>query len=737
MLTSKFLGWWNPSETLIDPNILASYMPWFSSLAQALNAGFWEECMFRAIPLATAALLGRKLNREKLFIGSAFILQALIFSAAHANYPTQPFYGRLVELMFPSCLFATAYLLFGLLPAIISHFVYDAILMSLPLFITQTPHAWLYQGLVVFCITIPLWIVMVTRLRTGRFAELASTAYNAAWQPTAANREEESILEIEPLLTLQLPNLQFIVGALGIASCVVWLFTQQFNQDGQALHMNRATALKKTHHILQQNNIALSPAWQQLTRLRSTYQSPSTTGIQHSYVWQTAPHTWYDRYLDSYLLPAAWLIRTVTFEGSASERAEEYQHVFIDDGKLVRTMHSLPENRPGKQLTEEEARSRALEQIHTLFGLDKKQMSEISAVSEQRPERRDWTFTFADLVTERPETFDQQQLRITVIIAGDEITDAYRFVHVPEAWTRTYQNIQVMNSIVNSVCRFILFLLLGLGFLYALRKKKHHMIPHRLFANMFVASVAIYILYYLNALPLLVANFRPVEPFFNQMIMIGISTLVMLVLVCGFGSYMIALTLTWFTVPTQHSLTRVGLGISLGTLVASTTALFNYIKPSLDPLWASYDALNTYSPLVNVMSSALLMFVMQTTGIFATLIVLNTLRRRSLPILMGTFIGLGIMTTSLPSVEYLLFWLSSGTVFGLVYFALYYYFIRYDYALVPLIVGVMIGAQMLQQAVFNAYPNALTLNIYATCLIAVFAYGWYVFMIQASQQQLN
>ncbi|NIP59441.1 MAG: hypothetical protein GWM92_14035, partial [Gemmatimonadetes bacterium] len=61
--------------------------------------------LFRAVPLAGAALLGERFGRRRLWIGSALVLQAVIFAAAHANYPQQPAYARLVELLIPSLVF--------------------------------------------------------------------------------------------------------------------------------------------------------------------------------------------------------------------------------------------------------------------------------------------------------------------------------------------------------------------------------------------------------------------------------------------------------------------------------------------------------------------------------------------------------------------------------------------------------------------------------------------------------
>ena len=106
---TKTLGWWSPADTDYNPNILAAYFPWLTSIGISLGAGFWEECLFRAVPLAGAALIGDRYGKRNLFIGLALGLQALIFAAAHANYPVQPAYARVVELLIPSLAFGFIY----------------------------------------------------------------------------------------------------------------------------------------------------------------------------------------------------------------------------------------------------------------------------------------------------------------------------------------------------------------------------------------------------------------------------------------------------------------------------------------------------------------------------------------------------------------------------------------------------------------------------------------------------
>jgi len=143
LFTSQHFDWWSPSSALTDPDVLANIFPWLTSVAISLQAGFWEECLFRAVPIATAALLGKKFGKPWLWISGAMILQAVIFGAGHANYPAQPAYARLVELIIPALGFGGLYLLFGLVPAIIFHFAFDVVWFALPLFAANTPGIWI------------------------------------------------------------------------------------------------------------------------------------------------------------------------------------------------------------------------------------------------------------------------------------------------------------------------------------------------------------------------------------------------------------------------------------------------------------------------------------------------------------------------------------------------------------------------------------------------------------------
>ena len=195
-------GWWSPSDTLANPNILATYFPWFSPLVHALVAGFFEESLFRAVPLATAALIGRRFGKERLCIMATLIIQALIFGAAHASYPAQPSYVRIIELFFPSLAFGWLYLMFGLLPGIIAHVMYDVALMALPLFVSSAPGSFINQLIILIAASIPLLIIVLQAWRSGsKFLHSAPLAYkNSSWQPAhSVSTDTDFTLSHKPL----------------------------------------------------------------------------------------------------------------------------------------------------------------------------------------------------------------------------------------------------------------------------------------------------------------------------------------------------------------------------------------------------------------------------------------------------------------------------------------------------------------------------------------------------------
>ena len=349
-ITMRYLGWWTPAAQLTNPNILASYLPWVNAVAPSLSAGFLEECLFRAFPLAAAILLGRRYGKQNWWIAGAFIIQILIFGAAHANYATQPAYARLVELVIFSTLMGIIYLKFGLLIGIISHAVYDLVWFSLPLFISCAPYAWINKLFVILVGLIPLAIVLLRRIQWGPWHQLAASDYNKSWQPEPVNPQQPRT--IEPIKARNFSRSHFcaIIGA-GIIGFGFWLLCTRFSSDAPALKLDRLNAKKTSLAELAKRNHQLNDNWTALGYVTvfnspmTTHKLPGASSVdQHRFIWQKGGPALYKTLLGSYLEPAHWDVRFIRFNGSVKDRSEEY-FTSIGDSAIFRMQHTLPEER--------------------------------------------------------------------------------------------------------------------------------------------------------------------------------------------------------------------------------------------------------------------------------------------------------------------------------------------------------------------------------------------------------
>jgi Type II CAAX prenyl endopeptidase Rce1-like len=730
--SSRYLGWWSPSETLFDPNILATYVPWFSPIAQSLNAGFMEECLFRAIPLAGAALLGNYFGRRNWWITAAFILQAVVFGAAHANYPVQPSYARLVELLIPSFIWGAIYLRFGLITTIISHFVYDVIWFSIPIFVAQTPHAFAYK-MTIICITLlPLLYYFYARIKIGAWKVLPASALNASWKPIETSQEKnEPIVENTKSHNLSTTVQKAIIG-LGIAGLIAWIYVTPFTHDGVIITLNRNEAVNIANNFVTEKNFTEDTSdfakassdkpWKILPLIFAQYNQVPQIALQHKFIWQEGNKELYHTLLGNYLHPAHWTVRYAQFDGNIIQRAEEYKIMLYNEHPW-QCYHQLPESTAGAELTQHKARAIALATIQEQFNLTPEKITGISAQSSQLPHRKDWTFIFAD-----PAAYPLQtgQARISVKIAGNEVVDSVRFIHVPEEWERAEQHKQnmLMNFMIIFVLIFICLLLCIVYFVY--KQNKLFMLSQRLFFMLFGITCIIFCIDSINGWQTIVGTFNTSAPLNNQLFQsitgLIIGVLLKSIFYAGIISYVIShkkshqLPNNWLTVT---------IGICTGLCVAGIYGIIQSVVPTNMPLWPHYESLGYALPLLADVTHAISHY-MQLTIAFSMLFILvdpSTSSGRAggkHSILLAGFAALcGMLMIHLSSLDVIGMWIIGGALFGWILLAIYRYIIRYDYALIAVATGNFTILQIIQQGMFNAYPSAMINAIISACAVSI------------------
>ncbi len=723
----RFWGWWTPSNALFQPNVLADYFPWFSPIALSLQAGFWEECLFRAVPLAGAALLGQRFGGRKTWIGVALVIQALIFGAGHAPYPTQPAYARMVELMLPSFLFGFLFLRFGLLPAIVLHFSYDVVWFAMPLFVSTAPGIWLERCAVIVLTLVPAWIVLRGRWRGGRWAELSDRDRNTGWQPPRAQETAAETLEQGPESMpgpTELPaSRKRVIAIAGLLALGLWVATADFGSDAPALGVRRDQAIGIAKHALSERNLDAS-GWRELATVQEGLD------VADRFIWQSAGEDTYRTLLGSYLDSPRWKIRFARFDGDdVQERAEEFL-VYVDTStKAVRVRHQLPEVRSGQVLDQATARKIALATIREKGGLSADRLRKVSAEPVKLPNRQDWTFTFADPDPLLPEG----ETRVSVEIAGEQVVDFYRGVHVPEDWLRTDRSHRTMRQIVQILSALVLVLIVIAGAVVAIVSwsRKQFSVPTFLAFAALVLCIQTFASW--NSWQATAAAFSTAQPLGDQILTelgsaaVGALFLALLLgLIMGWLHRSNAALGTGAQPSTRNRLETIWFGLSLGVAFAFLGRMASLMNTAADPTWASYGALEDYFPSMSPLLGSLATYLLTTIVLLLFFSGVNNFtgawsrkkRVGTLLILVAGLVFRGIVA------ETLLPWISGGILLGAGLWLAYIFVLRFDLNLIPMASCGLIGLDRVQQGLYQAYPGSLFGESLAVLGLMVLAVLW-------------
>ncbi|OGZ97161.1 MAG: hypothetical protein A3B34_02710 [Candidatus Sungbacteria bacterium RIFCSPLOWO2_01_FULL_54_21] len=163
-LGGTFFSIWSP----ITPEVsgyMASYLPFTIPLAVGMTAAISEEFTFRlfAIPL---------LKRYVRFTWLAVVIPAVVWAFLHSTYPVYPLYARGIELTIVGIALGYVFLKEGLLTALVAHFSFNAILLSLPLL--SSGNMWLqFSGVAALLLTIalPFAYLLLTETPSGSTAQ--------------------------------------------------------------------------------------------------------------------------------------------------------------------------------------------------------------------------------------------------------------------------------------------------------------------------------------------------------------------------------------------------------------------------------------------------------------------------------------------------------------------------------------------------------------------------------------
>jgi membrane protease YdiL (CAAX protease family) len=141
------------------------------------------------------------------------------------------------------------------------------------------------------------------------------------------------------------------------------------------------------------------------------------------------------------------------------QQEEEFRVRVSPAGQIVGYDHKIEESRAGASLDRAAAQSAAQNYLSAKLGLNLSSWDLLpeEANSNKRPNRLDWAFTWEKHGFRAKDA----PYRLQVTLEGDRIGGSEEFLHVPEAWRRSYQRLRSGNDTLALVFTLPYLLLLG------------------------------------------------------------------------------------------------------------------------------------------------------------------------------------------------------------------------------------------------------------------------------------
>ncbi|HSR14701.1 MAG TPA: hypothetical protein VLL51_03070, partial [Gemmatimonadales bacterium] len=193
----------------------------------------------------------------------------------------------------------------------------------------------------------------------------------------------------------------------------------------------------------------------------------------------------------------------------------------------------------------------------------------VSIEPERRADRTDWEVTYRDPAVKLPEG----EARVTVSLAGSEVTGVGRVIHVPEAWEREWTASRSVRGLV-PLASGLLYVLLLIGLLVvSVVRWTRHRLNVRVVAAIASFMLPVALLELANGWPALQAGFSTAEPWRLQAVYALGGGAVLAAFAVALGALVTGLGLPAVTGDRSANRAGVALGAAVGGVLTLVGAL--------------------------------------------------------------------------------------------------------------------------------------------------------------------
>ena len=428
-------GAWSPADVPYT-DLLNTRFPWAFVLFGGFLPAVSEEFLFRmfAIPFL------RNLTRS---IIVAVVLAGFIWGFGHASYPQQPFYIRGVEVGIGGVALGIIMLRFGILPTLVWHYSVDAMYSAMLLVRSQSLYFKLSGFGAAGIMVLPVLIALYAYWRGGGFepetgllnrddvaepdlqsdiADAAQTDQLSAEVPAGEAASSDS-LRYRPLsAAVRWTAVALLV--LGLAALIIPV--ARFG-DSPRYQLSRDQARAASDAFLKSQS--LDPAaFQHVTYPAAHWDGPDS--LAGKYFLERLPIPAASALFERNRPIQVWMTRYF----KSLDQEEITVSIHPETARVTGFGHTIPETRPGADITPEHAREIA-DQFAASLGWDTGAMDLKESSTEIKKSRRDHSLEWEARPGD-PRNVDETRWRVEINVAGDRVVSARGFWKLPEAWQR-------------------------------------------------------------------------------------------------------------------------------------------------------------------------------------------------------------------------------------------------------------------------------------------------------------
>jgi membrane protease YdiL (CAAX protease family) len=419
-LTASKLGAWSPADVPYSDELNTAF-PWLFVLFGGYFPAVFEEFTFRmfAIPF---------LQKAFRWLPVAVVAAGFLWGFGHSSYPQQPFFIRGMEVGIGGVALGIIMLRWGILPTLVWHYSVDAMYSAMLMLRSHSLYFKLSGAASAGIVVLPIVAAVAAYWLKGGFAPEQGLLNGDEAAPIEPQAPAEPVATAEALPYTALSSRTRIAAvAIFAAGLATLLIPVAHFGDSPKFKLDAGQAKTYADSFLHTQGI-------DATRFRHVTSAGVHWGgsdsVAGKYFLEHVPMAAASRLFESYRPVRFWAVRY--FRPLDQEEVEVAVHP--ETGQVSGFDHTIPEDRPGADASDDAARQAAVA-FGASRGLDLASMDLKENASEKKKARRDHTLVWEARAGDARNVEDARY-RVEIEVNGDQVAQWRTFWKISEDFAR-------------------------------------------------------------------------------------------------------------------------------------------------------------------------------------------------------------------------------------------------------------------------------------------------------------